>query len=59
MVSPELAHEYARRGIALMDPEAGVDALLREIAAGEDVQVIFVGDAKSPRGCDPVDEATP
>jgi NAD(P)-dependent dehydrogenase (short-subunit alcohol dehydrogenase family) len=59
MVSPELAREYARRGIALMDPEAGVDALLREIAAGEDVQVIFVGDAKSPRGCDPVDEATP
>jgi hypothetical protein len=29
-----------------MDPEAGVDALLREIAAGEDVQVIFVGDAE-------------
>jgi hypothetical protein len=46
MVSPDLAREHARRGIALMDPEASVDALLREIAAGEDVQVMFVGDAE-------------
>ncbi|GLZ28417.1 hypothetical protein Lesp02_06070 [Lentzea sp. NBRC 105346] len=40
MVSPELAAEYARRGVPLIEPEAGVAALLREIAAGDDVQVI-------------------
>ncbi|TWP53976.1 SDR family NAD(P)-dependent oxidoreductase [Lentzea tibetensis] len=40
MVSPELAAEYARRGVPLIDPEAGVAALLKEIAAGQDVQVI-------------------
>ena len=41
MVSPELAREYAGRGVALLEPGAAVAALLREIAAGEDVQVIF------------------
>ncbi|MBO2453844.1 SDR family NAD(P)-dependent oxidoreductase [Actinomadura barringtoniae] len=46
MVSPELAREYARRGIALIEPEAGVSALLREIATGDEVQVVFTGAAR-------------
>jgi NAD(P)-dependent dehydrogenase (short-subunit alcohol dehydrogenase family) len=41
MVTPELAREYARRGVTLLDPDAAVQALLREIASGEEVQVIF------------------
>ncbi|ONI91376.1 hypothetical protein ALI144C_01295 [Actinosynnema sp. ALI-1.44] len=36
-----LAEEYARRGIRLIDPEAGVAALLREIAIGDAVQVVY------------------
>ncbi|MFE3496709.1 SDR family NAD(P)-dependent oxidoreductase [Streptomyces sp. NPDC059175] len=36
MVGPELAREYARRGIALIDPEEGALALLRELAWGDD-----------------------
>ncbi|ALG14935.1 hypothetical protein AOZ06_20960 [Kibdelosporangium phytohabitans] len=36
-----LADEYARRGIQLIDPEAGVTALLREIAVGDAVQVVY------------------
>ncbi|GAA1878911.1 type I polyketide synthase [Streptantibioticus ferralitis] len=32
MVTPELAREYARRGIPLIDPEEGALALLRELA---------------------------
>ncbi|MFD5827430.1 SDR family oxidoreductase [Lentzea sp. NPDC060358] len=36
-----LAAEYARRGIPLIEPEQGVAALLNEIAAGEDVQVVY------------------
>ncbi|MCU1692661.1 MAG: polyketide synthase, partial [Frankiales bacterium] len=35
MVSPELARDYARRGVALVDPAAGTSALLRELAYGE------------------------
>ncbi|MGK4579056.1 SDR family NAD(P)-dependent oxidoreductase [Kitasatospora sp. HPMI-4] len=35
MVSPELAEDYARRGVRLIDPEAGTRALLRELAWGE------------------------
>ncbi|MFE0089839.1 SDR family NAD(P)-dependent oxidoreductase [Streptomyces sp. NPDC059016] len=35
MVGPELAREYARRGIALVDPEEGPLALLRELAWGD------------------------
>ncbi|MEU5882284.1 SDR family NAD(P)-dependent oxidoreductase [Spirillospora sp. NPDC047279] len=46
MVSPELAREYARRGIALIDPAAAVTALLREIAHGDEVQVVFTGAAR-------------
>jgi hypothetical protein len=32
MVTPELAREYARRGVRLIDPEEGTLALLRELA---------------------------
>ncbi|MBL1099315.1 type I polyketide synthase [Streptomyces coffeae] len=35
MVTPELARAYARRGIALIDPEEGALALLRELAWGD------------------------
>ncbi|MGW0584728.1 SDR family oxidoreductase, partial [Streptomyces sp. NPDC002920] len=35
MVGAELAREYARRGIRLIDPEEGTAALLRELAWGE------------------------
>ena len=34
MVSPELAREYQRRGIGLIDPDAGVAAALAELRAG-------------------------
>jgi acyl transferase domain-containing protein/NAD(P)H-dependent flavin oxidoreductase YrpB (nitropropane dioxygenase family)/NADP-dependent 3-hydroxy acid dehydrogenase YdfG len=34
MVGPELARDYARRDIRLVDPEEGVVALLRELAYG-------------------------
>ncbi|TDD58421.1 SDR family NAD(P)-dependent oxidoreductase, partial [Actinomadura rubrisoli] len=43
MVSPELAREYARRGIGLIEPDAGVAALLREIAHGDETQVVLTG----------------
>ncbi|MDT7790412.1 MAG: hypothetical protein QOF58_8831 [Pseudonocardiales bacterium] len=36
-----LADEYARRGIPLIEPRQGVDALLDEIASGKDVQVVY------------------
>ncbi|WP_438484775.1 SDR family NAD(P)-dependent oxidoreductase [Streptomyces sp. S186] len=36
MVTPELAREYARRGIGLIDPEEGALCLLRELAWGEE-----------------------
>ncbi|MGW7366844.1 SDR family NAD(P)-dependent oxidoreductase, partial [Streptomyces sp. NPDC054841] len=35
MIGPELAREYARRGITLIDPEEGPLALLRELAWGD------------------------
>ncbi|AJT42062.1 type I polyketide synthase [Psychromicrobium lacuslunae] len=35
MVSQELARDYQRRGIKLIDPEAGTHALLKELAWGE------------------------
>ncbi len=34
MVSPELAREYGRRGVGLIDPDAGVAAALAELRAG-------------------------
>ncbi|TDD74600.1 SDR family NAD(P)-dependent oxidoreductase [Actinomadura darangshiensis] len=43
MVSPDLAREYARRGVGLIDPGAGAEALLREIANGDETQVVFTG----------------
>ncbi|MGV9942349.1 SDR family oxidoreductase [Streptomyces sp. NPDC003401] len=36
MVGAELAREYARRGIRLIDPQEGTAALLRELAWGEE-----------------------
>ncbi|MGW2108770.1 SDR family oxidoreductase [Streptomyces sp. NPDC001948] len=36
MIGAELAREYARRGIRLIDPEEGTAALLRELAWGEE-----------------------
>ncbi|MEV6239281.1 SDR family NAD(P)-dependent oxidoreductase [Lentzea sp. NPDC051838] len=36
-----LADEYARRGIPLIEPQQGVDALLNEIAGGAEVQVVY------------------
>ncbi|MEU5429607.1 SDR family oxidoreductase [Streptomyces olivoreticuli] len=36
MVGPELAREYARRGIGLIDPGEGTLALLRELTWGDD-----------------------
>ncbi|SDJ56033.1 Acyl transferase domain-containing protein [Lentzea albidocapillata subsp. violacea] len=36
-----LAGEYARRGIPMIEPAQGVDALLNEIANGQDVQVVY------------------
>ena len=43
MVSPELQREYGRRGIGLIDPDRGVDALIDELRFGSatDVQVIL------------------
>ncbi|QNP69001.1 SDR family oxidoreductase [Streptomyces roseirectus] len=35
MVGPELARQYARRGVELIDPEEGTAALLRELAWGD------------------------
>ncbi|TCO53688.1 type I polyketide synthase [Actinocrispum wychmicini] len=40
-MAADLAGEYGRRGIGLIDPKDGVDCLLNEIAAGEDVQVVY------------------
>ncbi|MFC7548709.1 type I polyketide synthase [Plantactinospora sp. GCM10030261] len=50
MVSAELEREYARRGIAVIDPEAGVAALLREIVEGpRDVhQVLYLAGDPAP-----------
>ncbi|MDH6135659.1 acyl transferase domain-containing protein/NAD(P)H-dependent flavin oxidoreductase YrpB (nitropropane dioxygenase family) [Kitasatospora sp. MAA4] len=36
MVSPELARDYERRGVRLIDPAAGTLALLRELAWGDE-----------------------
>ncbi|MEV5572823.1 SDR family NAD(P)-dependent oxidoreductase [Spirillospora sp. NPDC052269] len=50
MVSPEIAREYARRGVALVDPDAAVAALLREIASGDESQVVLAGTVADPAG---------
>ncbi|MCB5183300.1 SDR family NAD(P)-dependent oxidoreductase [Streptomyces sp. SMC 277] len=52
MVTPELERAYARRGIALIEPEAGTAAFLAELAGGTDVQVVLMaeqGDDGGPR----------
>ncbi|MFF1823386.1 SDR family NAD(P)-dependent oxidoreductase [Kribbella sp. NPDC058245] len=42
MVTPELAREYERRNVALIDPEEGTAALLRELAYGSpDVSAVL------------------
>ncbi|MFG2617246.1 SDR family NAD(P)-dependent oxidoreductase [Streptomyces sp. NPDC048507] len=50
MVSPELAREYARRGIPLIGPEAGTAAFLAELAHGSDVQVVLMAGEGEGRG---------
>ena len=50
MVSPELAREYAKRGIDLIDPEAGVASFLDELLHGSplDSRIILMrGDPAS------------
>ncbi len=50
MVSPELAREYAKRGIELIDPEAGVASFLDELLHGSplDSRIILMrGDPAS------------
>ncbi|MGW4519505.1 SDR family NAD(P)-dependent oxidoreductase [Amycolatopsis sp. NPDC004378] len=41
MVSPELAREYERRDVALLDPAEATAALLRELAYGSDRAVLY------------------
>ncbi|GLY34522.1 hypothetical protein Amsp01_005460 [Amycolatopsis sp. NBRC 101858] len=41
MVSPELAREYERRAVGLLDPAEGTAALLRELAYGTDRAVLY------------------
>ncbi|MEY2226436.1 SDR family NAD(P)-dependent oxidoreductase [Streptomyces sp. BF23-19] len=42
MVTPELERAYVRRGIPLIDPDAGTAAFLDELAYGSDVQVVLM-----------------
>ncbi|MBO0871528.1 MAG: SDR family oxidoreductase, partial [Micromonosporaceae bacterium] len=42
MVTPELAREYGRRGVDLVDPEAGALCLLRELAWGDPARTSVV-----------------
>lgn len=41
MVTPELERHYQRIGMPLIDPEAGVAALLAELAAGREAQAVL------------------
>jgi NAD(P)-dependent dehydrogenase (short-subunit alcohol dehydrogenase family) len=53
MVSAELEREYARRGVGLIDPTEGVDALLRELGGPADgpAQVVYLcGDVDAFHG---------
>jgi acyl transferase domain-containing protein/NAD(P)H-dependent flavin oxidoreductase YrpB (nitropropane dioxygenase family)/NADP-dependent 3-hydroxy acid dehydrogenase YdfG len=48
MVSPELEREYARRGLALIDPERGIEALLAELGGrGEEQLVLCASDPRA------------
>ncbi|MGH8897449.1 MAG: SDR family NAD(P)-dependent oxidoreductase [Egibacteraceae bacterium] len=51
MVTPELAREYRRRGIALIDPQEGTRCLLRELAWGEESvrAVVYTASGLGPR----------
>jgi len=42
MVTPELEHQYRRRGIGLIHPDEGVQRLLDELDAGGDAQVVLM-----------------
>jgi NAD(P)-dependent dehydrogenase (short-subunit alcohol dehydrogenase family) len=45
MVSAELEREYARRGVTLIDPDAGVACLLAELADDDGpAQVVYMRD---------------
>lgn len=50
MVSPQLARDYARRGVGLLDPDAAVDAVLRELAYGDPAEraVLYAAPDASP-----------
>ncbi|MGW6685075.1 SDR family NAD(P)-dependent oxidoreductase [Streptomyces sp. NPDC054961] len=50
MVSPELARAYARRGVPLIEPEAGAAAFLAELSHGTDVQVVLMAGESEERG---------
>jgi NAD(P)-dependent dehydrogenase (short-subunit alcohol dehydrogenase family) len=50
-MAADLEREYARRGIGLIDPERGVEALLAELQRGRDAQVILT--ATDPRALVP------
>ncbi|MEV6564637.1 SDR family NAD(P)-dependent oxidoreductase [Streptomyces kronopolitis] len=45
MVTEELERAYARRGIALLDPDAAAAALLDELARGTAAQVVLAAEA--------------
>ena len=54
MVHPELAREYARRGVELIEPGEGALAFLDELLDGTDPQVVLMSAdpsalSKSPR----------
>ena len=58
MVSPELEREYARRGLALIDPAAGVERLLAELASdARDTEVVIVGGDPRALTARPADHA--
>ncbi|MER5934880.1 SDR family NAD(P)-dependent oxidoreductase [Streptomyces sp. NPDC002054] len=52
MVTPELERAYARRGIPLIEPAAGVAAFLAELAGGRDVQVVLMAEAADGAGAE-------
>ena len=56
MVSPELERAYAAKGIALIDPEDGVQRLIDELERGEGSQVILM--RAHPEQMVPVDPAS-
>ncbi|WP_443056138.1 SDR family NAD(P)-dependent oxidoreductase [Streptomyces sp. NBC_00239] len=50
MVTPELERAYARRGIALIEPDAGTEAFLTELLHGTDPQVVLMADGADGAG---------